>query len=224
MDFPAQTPRRCTVHKGLAALSRLRHLAVPHELLILAAQQGFVERLNAERPFDPTTAAGTDAWRYAVRTLRAGLERRGWRLDDVHNLPLAISDDHGVNLTVSSGDKFTGIEGTHPPKSRHPKGGLIKAAIARNTRQGDLFPDSLSSAVRHFHQTLVYPTWVLLLHITDDAIQAELSLPSSIDEDDYVDGWAERILISVPLPDAEMAEVPDIDDGPEIVPVVTPKF
>ncbi len=73
---------RCIIYKGIPARNRLRDMAVPIELLIEAAQQGFVERANAEPPFDPITAEGTDAWRYPVRVVRKGLSGLGWRIDN----------------------------------------------------------------------------------------------------------------------------------------------
>ena len=220
-DSPQPT---CKVYTGISARIKLRDLTVPMELLIEAAQQGFVERQNAEPPFDPVTAPGTDAWRYPVRALRKGLTGLGWRIDNPQNLPLVISDVRKINITVSSGDEFTGIEGHRLPRSRNSKGALIKEAIARNTRQLDMFPKLLPEAVRKFAQTLKYPTWVFLLFVTDDEIRAELSLPSSMDDSDYVVGWAERILISVPLPGVELSDETDFDEGPDIRPIVTPKI
>lgn len=212
--------------KPLDVHSRLSELGVRKEILVLAAQSGFIERANAT-PFDPTTSPGTDAWRYTVRLLRQQLEADGWRLDDVRNLPLIISDLHKVNLTVSSGNDFTGLEQSPPnePKSKNPKGALFDAAIERNVRQPDLFPSLLPEAKRRFADTLSYPTWVFLIRITDDSIRAELSLPSSMDEQtDQIDGWSERIIIDVPLPGGDLSEAPEADIGPDILPLVSPKI
>ncbi|MBF5093978.1 hypothetical protein F1643_05265 [Azospirillum sp. INR13] len=213
---PASGLPSCTVYKGAAARQKLREMSVPIELLIEAAQQGFVERMNAELPFDPVTAPGTDAWRYPVRVLRKALMELGWRIDNPRNLPLAISDEKKINVTVSSGDEFTGLEGVRQPRSKNPKGVLMEEAIARNTRQYDLFPGSLPIAVQKFDQTVKHKTWVFLIYITDEEIRAELSLPSSMDETDHVNRWAERILIPVSLPDAEVKGEPNFDEGPDI--------
>lgn len=212
------------IYEGIAAHDKLRDLTVPMELLIETAQQGYVERLNAEPPFDPPTAPGTDAWRYPVRALRKGLTSLGWRVDNPRNLPLVISDKRKINITVSSGDEYTGIKGYRSPRSKNPKGVLIEEAITRNTRQLDMFPERLPEAVRKYIRTLQYPTWVYLLFITDDEIRAELSLPNSMDDSDYVDGWAERILISVPLPGEELSDETDFDEGPDIRPFILPKI
>lgn len=215
----------CIIYEGADARNRLRELGVPYELLVETAQYGFAERLNAEPPFDPLTAAGTDAWRYPVRTLRKGLVGLGgWRIDNPRNLPLVISDNRKINITVSSGDEVTGIRGHRQPRSKNPKGVLIEEAVSRNTLQIDMFPKSLPEAVRKYDRTIQYPTWVYLLFITDDTIRAELSLPNSMDGTDHVDGWAERILITAPLPGDELIDDSGFDEGPDIRPVVTTKI
>ena len=81
-------------------------MTVPPDLLIEAAQLGYVERMNAEPPFDPPSAQGFDAWRYTVRRLRKGLKGLGWRIDNLRNISLVISDAREINITVSSGDEF----------------------------------------------------------------------------------------------------------------------
>jgi hypothetical protein len=202
----------------------LQDLDIPLELLIAAAQAGFIERLNAT-PFDPVTKAGTDAWSYPVRVIREGLEARGWRLDDPKNLPLVISDERKINVTVSSGDEMTGIEKPkRDPRSKNPKGVLLESAIDRNTAQYYMFPDELPERLAKFEKTLEYPTWVFLLYITDDEIRAELSLPNSMDGSDHLDGWAERIVLSVPLPDEEQVDEQGSDEDAEIIPTVTAKI
>ena len=218
-------PLACEVFEGLAARNKLRDMTVPPALLIEAAQQGYVERMNAEPPFDPPNAQGFDAWRYPVRRLRRGLVALDWRIDNMRNLSLIISDAQEINITVSSGDEFTGIKKGHRlPRSKNPKGILTEEAIARNILQLDLFPDLLPEAVQKYNRTMQYPTWVYLLYITDEEIRAELSLPNSMDSNNYVVGWAKRILISVSLPGAEQSEETDFDEGLDIRPIVTPKI
>ena len=214
----------CKVFGGLEARKKLRDMTVPLDLLIEAAQLGYVERMNAEPPFDPPNAQGFDAWRYTVRQLRKGLKGLGWRIDNLRNISLVISDAREINITVSSGDEFTGIKGNCLPRSKNPKGALTEEAISRNIRQPDLFPDLLPEAVQKYHRTMQYPTWVYLIYITDEEIRAELSLPISMDSCRYVDDWAERILISVPLPGAELSDEIDFDEGPDIRPIVTLKI
>ncbi len=201
---------------------QLSQLSIPRAALVRAAQAGFVQR-SYSLPSDPVTAAGTDAWRYAVRSLRTELQYLGWRLDNPQNLPLVISDELKINVTVSSGDEATGIP-FRMPRTKNPKGSLLEAAVARNVRQLHLFPGMLTDAEQKFDKTLDYPTWVFLVFITDEEIRAELSLPNSFGENDRLDGWAKRIIIDIPLPDEELSTDSDDDFGPEITPVVTSKI
>lgn len=220
------TPSECIVYASPNAVRmKLRSMGVPLQLLITAAQAGFVERLNAMPPFDPVTKAGTDAWTYPVRVLRNGLQEQGWRLDDPKNLPLAISDEKMINITVSSGDEITGV--VHPkrqPKSKNPKGLILEAAIERNVGQGDMFSHLLPERLVRFGRTVSHATWVFLLYITDDEIRAELSLPNSLDGSDHINGWSERIILGVPLPGLEVTNNKDLDSGPDIVPEITAKI
>jgi hypothetical protein len=74
------------------------------------------------------------------------------------------------------------------------KGLYTEAATIRNRAEGDLFPETLAEDVRRVATMLEYPTWVLLIHITDEEYRAELSLPIDM-EDDQITTWEERIFI-----------------------------
>jgi len=208
----------------IAIRNKLSQLGIPEKVLIKAAQQAFIEKAN-HQVFDPIGSGGYDAWRYAVRSVRKDLDHEGFRLDDPKNLPLSISDDFKINLTVSSGDVLTGTFGLlKQPKSKNIKGAMFLAAIDRNLGQDDLFPDTLPKNIANFEQTLSYPTWVFLIHITDEEIFAEFSLPNSMDLSGHIDGWAERIDIKVPFPDEESFESDDTNnEAIDIIPLVTDK-
>ena len=212
----------------LEVKSRLAQLGLNAEIFIRAAQRGFVERAAAS-PYDPTTAPGTDAWRYTVRDVRQRLDTPGddWRMDNPQNLPLIISDKRKLNIAVSSGNDFTGIQGcpVAEPKSKNPKGAMVKEAVKRNIDQIDLFPELQTEAVRKFRETVGYPTWVFLIYITDEIIRAELSLPKSFDDStSQLDGWEERIIMTVPLPDDADASDIAYDSGDDITPIIKTKI
>ena len=194
----------------IAVRNKLSALGIPDAIFVKAAQRAFVEKANFV------------IWRYAVREVRQQLDREGFRLDDPNNLPLSVCDSRQINVTVSSGDQMTGVFG-HPklPKSKNIKGAMFLAAIDRNLDQDDLFPDSLPENIVKFGQTLSYPTWVFLVRITEEEIFAEFSLPSSMDAAGHIDGWSERILIEVPLPDEARNIADDLDsDAIDIVPKI----
>jgi hypothetical protein len=190
---------------------------------VLAVQQGYIERTNCAIPFDPPTAPGTDAWRYTLRSLRQQADARGWTLSDPGNLSVITSEKLEVNIVVFSGDDATGLPHL-TPKSKNPRGPMIKEAVRRNYGELSLFEEVIEDAGPDIEEMVRFETWVLLTHITNEEIRAELSLPKSVDEHDRVDDWAERIIINVPLPGAESEDVPDADSDPDIVPAVSFNF
>lgn len=213
-----EAPKPCRIYiSPIEVRAKLEELGIPKSILVRAGQLGFAERANANK-FDPVTAAGTDAWRYPVRIVREELVQLGWRLDDPKSLPLVISDEKKINLTVSSGDKWTGVFG-QMPKTKNPKGSLLEAAIERNIRQAPLFPEDQPENIKKFVQTMEYPTWVYLLYITNDEIRAELSLPRSMDSGDHIDDWLDRIILDIALPDTLYEDV-EPEEGPDITPEV----
>jgi len=145
-------------------------------------------------PNDPPFIPGTEAWRFVVRTLRDELVPTGsWRKADPANFSLIINDARKISIVVASGDAFTRREDSSP-KTKHLKGLFTEAVIIRNKFFGGLFPQSLSEELRIAVAVLEYPTWILLIHITDDEVRAELSYPDEIKEGQIV-SWKERIFI-----------------------------
>ena len=189
---------------------------------VLAVQQGYIERSNAS-PFDGPMAPGTDAWRYTLRSLRQQADARGWTMADPGNLSMTINEALEVAIVVFSGDDATGLAHLKP-KSKNPRGSMVKQAIKRNTEQMSLFGDVIEEEGPSVEEVLGYETWVLLIYITDEKVRAELSLPVSVDDKDYVSDWAERIIINVPLPGSEWEQAPDADSGPDILPDVSFKL
>ena len=60
---------------------------------------------------------------------------------------------------------------------------------------------------------LEYPTWILLIHITDNEYRAELSFPIDM-EFEQVTGWKERIFIPDPSTGGG-DRIGDSDSGPD---------
>lgn len=222
--FESMVQQVCKDYHGIEAAARIVEVTgMQIETFRRAAQEGFAERANCTI-FDPVTAPGTDAWRYPTRQLRTEAVEHGYRLDNPKNLPLAVSDEHKINITVSSGDERTGlILGRIQPKTKNPKGSILEAAISRNVNQGLLFPDLEPENIREFRHTMGYPTWVFLLYITDEEIRAELSLPSEMDGSDHIVGWSERIMISV-MPKDIIGEDFEPETGPDILPDISIKI
>jgi hypothetical protein len=175
-----------------AARRRLMEIGVPIEPIISSVRAGFDGR-GLCTPNDPPFIPGTEAWRYVVRTLRERLLPLGWRKSDPGNYSIVSSDVREINIVVASADKFVKRTGGDP-RTKSLKGLYTEAAIARNLVNLDLFPDTIPENVRVAAAALEYPTWILLIHITDDDYRAELSFPELI-EDQMIVSWAERIFI-----------------------------
>lgn len=201
-----------------AAMRRLAELGVSLEALQRAISAGHVARITCTEN-DPPFIPGTEAWRLAVVTLRDELCPRGWRKADPGNYSLVINDSRKINIVVASADAFT-CRAHASPRTKSLKGLYTEAATIRNGLEGDLFPETLAEDVRRIAALLEYPTWILLIYITDEEYRAELSLPADI-EDHQITAWEERIFI----PDSSGSSggevlVPTPDLGPDIdVPV-----
>lgn len=218
--FEADDPSRIYA-SPIEVRMKLKEIGLQREVVVRAAQSGFVERSNANK-FDPRTAGGWDAWRHPTRSLREQLYQSGGRLEDPRGLPLVVLDEYRTIFTVSSGDHQTGSMFGAEPKTKNEKGSVLKAVIGKDFSQPDLFSNPLE--VERFIQTGDYPIWILLLHITDNNIQAEVSRPRSLNKNSQIDSWRERIILDILPPDALSDEVPEEKYGPEILPSVKMKI
>jgi hypothetical protein len=199
-----------------AAIRKLEEIGVPLEAIQRTVADGHAHRISCTEnhaPFFP--------WGFTLSTLRDELRRLGWRKNDPANFSLIINDKRKIQIVVESGDAATRLKHLSP-RTRSLKGLYLEAATIRNNIKDDLFPETLDEVLRRAVTILEYPTWILLIYITDDEYRAELSLPDGL-ENSHVTGWVDRIFI----PDTDdplgggRATVPgDEDSGPDIdVPV-----
>lgn len=171
---------------------------------------------------------GTTAWADGSAALRQVAIPKGWKPDDPNNQPRIISQDGRTSITVSSGDQLTGtqVEG-RDPQTRNDKGTQTAQSVFVNPRQGQLFP-----ALHAGEKSKVVPIrtgdkalWVLLYYIDLDAqeVRSEISLPSTMSENDKICGWSHRLI----LPSMEFGAVFNgVDSGndlPDIDILVSPK-
>jgi len=203
-----------------AAIRKLEEIGVPLEALQRALANGHAHRIGCTEnhaPFMP----GTIAWGFTLSTLRDELRRISWRKDDPGNFSLIINDKRKIQIVVESGDAATRLRHLSP-RTRSFKGLYLQAATIRNQIKNDLFPERLDEDLRRAVTILEYPTWILLIYITDEEYRAELSLPEGI-ENNHVTGWIDRIFIpdsDDPFDGAHGTLSGDGDSNPEIdVPV-----
>lgn len=196
-----------------AAKRRLSELGVSVEALQRATAAGHAARITCTEN-DPPFIPGTVGWSYTVRTLRDELVPHNWRKADPRNFPLVTNDSRRLNIVVESGDQATRL--LHmTPRTKSLKGLFMEAVTLRNNIEFDLFPETLAEELRRAMAILEYPTWVLLIHITDDEYRAELSLPDQIKNSNII-GWKERIFIpDVDEPFGARIDETDEREGPD---------
>jgi len=203
------------------ARRRLAELGVSVDAIIKSLLAGQVARLSCTDN-DPPFIPGTEAWRFVVRSLRDQLVPTGvWRKADPGNFSLIINDKRKINIVVTSGDALTRLSRDSSPKTRHLKGAFTEAATLRNKHIDGLFPETISEEVRVAISMLEYPTWILLIYITDEIIRAELAYPDKI-EGGHIVSWKERIFIpdSADDPGVIINPIDDAASDPDIdVPV-----
>lgn len=192
----------------LESLSLKQELLMDVGLKILTAYRSTTEN-------DAKTAAGSQAYYAAVRSVREELRPYGWEKRCDAHIELVFNKALNVQIMVSSGDKNTGNERGQQPKTRNPKGGETEIIVKQNNELY-LFPDW--EPQKENHDTEKVPTWVLLHHVDNKLgeIRMELSFPDGIDSNSQKIGkWKKRIL----LPALKFEPTPDDftpDFGPEV--------
>jgi hypothetical protein len=176
---------------------RLAEFGLVAEAFIIAANRGLAAWLETTLN-DPPTFPGTAAWAATTRALREELIRSQWgtRLNEM-NVPLVVNEAKTMAIAVASGDDETGQAGGSPG-TRSPKGRATAEAVRENYRQdrqalfGFMIPPEAIESTRVAGRV----TWLFLIHrdMKTRELRYELSRPTSIAEDGYVDGWAERLI------------------------------
>jgi hypothetical protein len=173
--------------------NRLTELGIEEEQLRNAVERGFIAFISCTANH-PRLVRGIWAWGETVRALRDYLLPAGWSRSDENNYSIVIHPDGELAIAVATGGVGTG-RADSVPTTKAPKGPNTLAAVTLN--QFSLFPEEPSE---HAQQREARVTWILLIHRSDKGVWSELSLPSSMDRDGYIDHWQERILLgSIPI-------------------------
>jgi hypothetical protein len=145
---------------------------------------------------DPPNMPGMARYSRTVRLLREQLVPLGWSYDNPRNLARTVSPDRRIAIIATLGDAATGVPHV-TPSTRYEKGIATVEAVSRNFLQLTL-PIDLGDEEPVETDDEGTATWVLLYHVTETEIRAELSLPDSM-VDGYIDTWVERIILP-PIP------------------------
>lgn len=179
-----------------AKRTRLVELGLDEETLKQSIRAGLAQWADCT-PHHPPSYPGLSAWGESVKTLRDGLAPHGWIASNEANLPFTVNAAGTVALAVATGDEATGKVG-ESPCTKSSKGPRTAHAVAENAAQLRLFPvevkpEALTSIGGNGRRV----TWLLLFY-RDELnleVRSELSRPTSMDENQRVAGWVERIIL-----------------------------
>ena len=192
--------------------SRLFELGLKEDWLTEAAERGLDARKRCTA-FHPPSAPGFYQWAETHVALREIVVREGGRADDTGGFSTCISPNGSIAITVATGNERTGQAGLPAPETKYPRGPMTHAAIEANQQIG-LDLRTGASILPPEPADATYDTWILLLNTRFDQLRMELSRPTSIGEDNRVDAWSERILLSPIDIEPTMPIIDPDDDGP----------
>jgi hypothetical protein len=193
---------------------RLEELGLKQEFLIRAVQRGLAAWASCT-PNHPPVSPGSWAWAETVCGFREEVIPLGWKRSNEANLPLTINPDKSVAVCVNTGDEDTGRK-DGAPCTGSAKGPRTRYAILENLGQSVLlFDEALPSA--EVMNRIGRAMWILLMYRDKKAreVRCELSRPISITPEGYVDGWAERIILTATPFDEDTISLTDGGDGPQ---------
>jgi hypothetical protein len=190
---------------------RLRSLGLTTEILLDSVRAGLQGRLSCTE-LDPPMFPGQTMWAHTLRRLRQRTTLHNWTPNDDGNYSVALSPDGLIAIAVSTGNENTGRPSAMPT-TMSPKGPRTADVVAANQLVLDLrIPGDITPVTKSTQQR---ETWLLLIHMDDSEVRAELSFPLTINEYDFVTGWRERIIL--PSVDFNPAEIDlPVDDSPDI--------
>ena len=202
------------VHSGAAAADRLRGLQVDPARLFTALDAGDLAARQADE-YSPVTAAGMLRWLATVRQLRQGLASDGWECRDDRNSPRVVNPEGTLAILPVSGSADTGLE-DGSPRTANPRGATSSRAVQMNGQLVFGFTQALLADMAAEKSDTVV-TWFLLYYRSqDDALRAELSLPTRMSDKGIVEAWRERIILPARTFGATQRVPLDAGDGDDV--------
>jgi hypothetical protein len=203
------------IHHEIADVTtRLAQLGLDQMDLQEPVMQGMFARSECT-PNDPPLFAGFTTWARTVRVLREKLIPKQWTRSDEGNYPLVLNPVGNLAIAVATGDESTGIAMANP-MTKSPKGPRTQSAIEVNQYQSSLFEAFPEFEIPETPRN-DRVTWILLQHYDQGKkeVRFELSLPSRYSG--KVDGWSQRIILSVlPFDPTTAIPVPVVPNLPDI--------
>ena len=172
---------------------------------------------------NPKTSAGQQAYSSSVRALREETKLNGYEAYSERNIELTINNELKIALYVCTGCKQTGlVDGS--PQSKTKKGRYTLELF--NINNNNIGSDNYDLFQEYFPKTksnnpLNCEIWFLLHHYNkgDNKVYAELSQPTYVDQQGFVKGFKNRVII-----DINDIDVDDVRDNVKPKDNFTPKI
>jgi hypothetical protein len=139
------------------------------------------------------------------------MRSRGWRREEPNSLPLIVSPDRSIGITVASGDDQTGNRASLFAGTKWRKGQMMRDWVEPSA-QISLLELNVDDFKKY---DVPDELWLLLVRRTASAISYELSRPTSVSPSGHLRCGGTRIFFA-PLPvDQTLPYDGDDDDGDE---------
>jgi hypothetical protein len=161
---------------------------------------------------DPGILKGIVGWGRPIRSLREQLRPKKWRREEPKSLPLVVSPDRSVAITVAAGDDETGNPRASFATTKWGKGNMLCEWV-EPSRQMSM--DTIGQEESADEPPEERPDlWFLLVRRTPTEILAELSRPTSVSQDDRLRFGGDRIFLK-PIPIDQTFSYEDEGDDEE---------
>lgn len=174
------------IESALEADCRLEELGLSLDELKTVAFKAIAAK-NQSVAIDPVNASGLLSYIYGTRATRELLLPKGdWKINREENIESTYNSKLNIKIIFQNVDSACGIV---PPKANSGKGNGSKRLIdASRTHQ--IFPED----EKLFELQRNTSVWYLCVSSEGDQIRAELSMPISIENDQFSE-FSERIFI-----------------------------
>lgn len=180
------------------------------------AGKRILQAYNGTTKHDAKIAAGMQAYLAAVRGLRDVLKPYGWEAKYEGSIELVTNKKLSVDILVSSGNRFIGLEEGYPG-NKNKKGRNTQKIVYENAQQLSLFPEADNNSVGKGKTNITY---FLFYHfdLKLKAMRMELALPTSFCiHEKRVRGWNQRMFFnSINFDGVELQDISPNDYVPEI--------
>lgn len=198
----------------------VRQFGMEPEAIRSAISNGNVERKRAMTRHHAPTAQGFYGWNGVLSKLSENAEELGWMRRNHMCLPVLLHPQKKTLLFVCSGDEYTGRAGFNiMPRSRNPKGSLVRALTEQNKRLNQT--ESLPLEIQEPENAAIlaelgnYTSYVLLVHFSkrDCEIRYEISQADSMNSQGYLSPNGVRLIAPPYGLEADEFDDEDPNDG-----------